>query len=78
MQQVEVQFEGLFDLLNLSRDLPSRWRIFRLWLCHKIGRKEHVVESISAKDNLLASGKLIDGVKNLVPGVLRHEKDERV
>jgi hypothetical protein len=31
-----------------------------------------------AKNNLTASSELIDGVKNLIPGVLRHETDERV
>ena len=50
----------------------------RIWLCHKICRKEHVVESMPAKDDLVASGELIDGVKDLIPGVLRHEPDERV
>ena len=49
-----------------------------MWLCHEIGRKEHVVESVSAKHDLLGSGELIDGLKNLIPGVLRHEADERI
>ena len=49
-----------------------------MWLCHEIGRKEHVVESVSAKHDLLGSGELIDGLKNLIPRVLRHEADERI
>jgi hypothetical protein len=53
-------------------------RIVRMWLCHKIGREEHVVESVSAKHDLLGSGELIDGLKNLIPRVLRHEADERI
>jgi hypothetical protein len=47
-------------------------------LCHKMGREEHVVESVPAKDDLIASSKLIDHMENLIPGVLRHETDERV
>jgi Na+-translocating ferredoxin:NAD+ oxidoreductase RnfE subunit len=49
-----------------------------MWLCHKIGREEHVVESVSAKHDLIGSGELIDGLKNLIPRVLRHEADERI
>ena len=33
---------------------------------------------MSAKDDLVASGKLIDAVEDLIPGVLRHEADERI
>ena len=43
-----------------------------------MGGKERVVESVSAKDELVASGELIDGVEDLIPGVLRHEADERI
>jgi Na+-translocating ferredoxin:NAD+ oxidoreductase RnfE subunit len=53
-------------------------RIVRMWLCHKIGREEHVVESVSPKHDLIGSGELIDGLKNLIPRVLRHEADERI
>ena len=49
-----------------------------MWLGHKIGREEHVVQSVSAKHDLIASGELIDGLKNLIPRVLRHEADERI
>ena len=31
-----------------------------------------------AKDDLLASGKLVNAVENLIPRVLRHETDERI
>ena len=41
-------------------------------------REEHVVEAVSAKDDLIASGELIDAVEDLIPGVLGHETDERV
>ena len=50
----------------------------RKYLCHEIGGKEHVLKSVSAKDDLVASGKLIDAVEDLIPGVLRHETDERI
>jgi Na+-translocating ferredoxin:NAD+ oxidoreductase RnfE subunit len=49
-----------------------------MWLCHEIGREEHVVESVSAKHDLIGSGELIDGLKNLIPGVLGHKADERI
>jgi len=43
-----------------------------------MGGKERVVESVSAKDDLVASGELVDAVEDLIPGVLRHEADERI
>jgi hypothetical protein len=43
-----------------------------------MGGKERVVESVSAKDNLVASGELVDAVEDLIPRVLGHEADERV
>ena len=43
-----------------------------------MGGKERVVESVSAKDNLVASGELVDAVEDLIPGVLGHEADERI
>jgi hypothetical protein len=33
---------------------------------------------VSAKDDLVASGELVDGVEDLIPGVLGHEADERI
>jgi len=33
---------------------------------------------VSAKDDLVASGELVDAVEDLIPGVLRHETDERI
>ena len=33
---------------------------------------------MSSKDDLVASGELVDGVEDLIPGVLRHETDERI
>ena len=50
----------------------------QMGLCQKIGREEHVLESVSTKNDLITSGELIDGLKNLIPRVLRHEADERV
>ncbi len=47
-------------------------------LCQKIGREEHVLESVSTKNDLITSGELIDGLKSLIPRVLRHEADEQV
>jgi len=49
-----------------------------VWLCQEIGGKERVVESVPAKDDLVASGELVDAVEDLIPGVLRHEADERI
>jgi hypothetical protein len=50
----------------------------QMGLCQKINREEHVLESVSTKNDLITSGELIDGLKNLIPRVLRHEADERV
>jgi hypothetical protein len=50
----------------------------RMWLCHEMGGEEHVLISVSAKDNLVASGESVDAVEDLIPGVLRHETDERI
>ena len=49
-----------------------------MWLCHEMGGEKHVLKSVSAKDDLAASGELVDGVKDLIPGVFRHEADERI
>jgi hypothetical protein len=49
-----------------------------MWLCHELGRKEHVLKSVSAKDDLVTSSELVDAVKDLIPSVLGHEADERV
>ena len=49
-----------------------------MWLCHEMGREEHVLKSVSAEDELIASGELVDAVEDLTPGVLRHERNERV
>jgi hypothetical protein len=49
-----------------------------MWLCHELGRKEHVLKSVSAKDDLVASSELVDAVEDLIPRVLGHEADERV
>jgi hypothetical protein len=40
--------------------------------------EEHVLKPVSAKDDLIASGKLVNAVEDLVPCVLRHETDERI
>ena len=37
---------------------------------------ERVLKSVSAKDDLVASGKLVDAEEDLIPRVLRHEADE--
>jgi hypothetical protein len=43
-----------------------------------MGREEHVLKSVSAKDDFVASGELVNAVEDLIPGVLRHETDERI
>jgi hypothetical protein len=43
-----------------------------------MGGEEHVFESVSAKDDPVASGELVDAVEDLIPCVLRHEADERI
>ena len=45
-------------------------------LCHEMRGKEHVLKSVSSKNDLLISGKLVDAVEDLIPGVLRHQADE--
>jgi len=49
-----------------------------MWLCHEMGRKEQILESVSAKDDLVASSELVDAVEDLIPGIVGHEPDERV
>lgn len=49
-----------------------------MWLCHELGRKEHVLISVSAEDDLVASSEFVDTVEDLIPRVLGHEADERV
>jgi hypothetical protein len=43
-----------------------------------MARKEHVLKSVSAKDDLVASGELVDGAEDLIPRVLGHKADERI
>jgi hypothetical protein len=43
-----------------------------------MGREKRVLKSVPAKDNLVASGELVDAVEDLIPCVLRHEADERI
>jgi len=84
--EVEVKVERRFGLLNLSLNLilnlPFTMADFfsilrgRMSLCQEMGGKERVVESVSAKDDLVASGELIDGVEDLIPCVLGHEADK--
>ena len=49
-----------------------------MWLCHEMGREEHVLKSVASEDELIASGELVDAVEDLIPGVFRHETDERI
>ena len=49
-----------------------------MWLCHEMGGKEQILESVSAKDDLVASSELVDAVEDLIPAVLRHETDEQI
>ncbi len=57
------------------REANGAWRKL---LGHERGREERVVTSVAAKDNLVASGQLVDAVEDLIPTVLRHEANERV
>jgi hypothetical protein len=45
---------------------------------NELSRKEHVLKSVPAKDDLTASSELVDMVEDLIPGVFGHEADERV
>jgi hypothetical protein len=45
---------------------------------HEMGGEEHVLEPVSAKDDLIASGKLVHAGEDLVPGVSRHKMDKRI
>jgi hypothetical protein len=47
-------------------------------LCHELGRKEHVLKSVSTKDDPVGSSELVHTVEDLIPRVLGHEVDERV
>jgi hypothetical protein len=49
-----------------------------MWLCHELARKEHVLKSVSTKDDLVTSCELVHTVEDLIPRVLGHEVDERV
>lgn len=46
--------------------------------CNELSRKEHVLKSMPAKDDLTASSKLVDMVEDLIPGIFGHEADEQV
>jgi hypothetical protein len=86
VRQAEVEVERRFDLLNLSLNLSLNLTFTladffsilrgRMYLCQKMGGKKRVVESVSAKDDLVASGELVDAVEDLIPGVLRHKADK--
>ncbi|NWF71521.1 MAG: hypothetical protein HXY51_00545 [Nitrospirae bacterium] len=47
-------------------------------LRYEMGGKECVLESVPAKDDFVTSGKTVDAVEDLIPGVLRHQADERI
>jgi hypothetical protein len=47
-------------------------------LCQEMDGEKSVVKSVSAKDDLVASGELVDGMEDLIPSVLGHEVDERI
>jgi hypothetical protein len=47
-------------------------------LCQEMDGEKRVVKSVSAKDDLVASGELVDGMEDLIPSVLGHEADERI
>ena len=80
MRQVEVKVAAKIRLVELSRNHPFILEDYlrRMRLCHEMGGEEHVLKSVSAKDDLVASSKLVDAVEDLIPGVLGHEADERI
>jgi hypothetical protein len=41
-----------------------------------MGGKEHVLTPVPAKHDFVTSGKTVDTMENLIPGVLRHQADE--
>ena len=41
-------------------------------------REKHVGKAVSAKNDLVAAGELVNPMEDLIPGVLGHEADERV
>jgi hypothetical protein len=47
-------------------------------LCQEMDGEKRVVKSVSAKDDLVASGELVDGAEDLIPRVLGHKADERI
>ena len=47
-------------------------------LFQKVGGEKRVLKLVLAEDNLVASGKLVDAVEDLIPSVLRHQTDERI
>lgn len=49
-----------------------------MWLCHELGRKEHVLKSVSAEDDLVVSSEFVNAVEDLIPRILGHEINERV
>ncbi|HSS29730.1 MAG TPA: hypothetical protein VLL06_01795 [Nitrospiraceae bacterium] len=47
-------------------------------LCEELGGKKRVLEPMSPQDDFVASGELIDAVEDLIPGILRHQANERI
>ena len=45
-------------------------------LGHKMRGEEHVLKPVSAKDDHLVAGQLVDTVEDLIPSVLRHQAHE--
>ena len=63
-------------MLNLSRPLLFTLTDFQDVVMPQNGSKYPVVGTKLAKEDLLASGEMMDRVKNLFPGVLRYERSE--
>lgn len=63
----------------LVRDVTRRDDLLRrICLSQEMGREEGVLKSMSAQDDLVVSGELVDAVEDLIPGVLRHQAHECV
>ena len=58
--------------------LEAGIEIMAMRLGYEMRGEEHVLTPVSAKDDFVTSGELVDAVENLIPAVLRHQADECV
>lgn len=67
-------------LIGCDGTRPRRYERLRegTWLGQEIGGEERVLKPMSAQDDFVASRKVIDAVKDLIPGIVRHQANERI